>query len=196
MQLSIPSPNPPQKDRVPLPPRRSQRNQTPAVDLAHVPGLIRAPVPWRRGARRRQPCQRAFEGTPDPEKKKKKRESRWQRGMTPPMHCTCSPPPPRHPPPPCAPIQPVSNGTLRCGGFEVEECLNAAPVHAASHHKAPRGTTRAPPTHFFVTNRGKPTPTPPLPANSLPLLCFTKKTAGRPTNKTKTKLQIRATTST
>lgn len=24
--------------------------------------------------------------------RKKKRESRWQRGMTPPMHCTCSPP--------------------------------------------------------------------------------------------------------
>lgn len=138
-------------------------------------------MPWRRGARRRQPCQRAFEGTPDPEKKKK-RESRWQRGMTPPMHCTCSPPPPRHPPPPCAPIQPVSNGTLRCGGFEVEECLNAAPVHAASHHKAPRGTTGAPPTHFFVTNRGEPTPSPLSPPTPSPCCASPKKQlAGRQT---------------
>lgn len=75
--------------RLPLSHRRSQRSQTPALDLAHVPGLIRVVVPWRRGARRRLPCQRAFKGTPDPDKKK--RESRWQRGMTPPMHCTCSP---------------------------------------------------------------------------------------------------------
>lgn len=160
MQLSIPAP--------PLL-SRSQRSQTPAVDSAHVPGLIPVGSPWRRGARRRQPCQRAFKGTPDP-RRKKKRESRWQRGMTPPMHCTCSP---QAAPRslllllrlPGLPFNQCPMGAS--GGFELEECLNAAPVHAASHHKAPEGPPGPPPTHFFVTNRGK--------VPTLPLLCATKK---------------------
>lgn len=37
--------------------------------------------------------------------------------------------------PPSASIQPVSREIS--GGFEVEECLNAGLVHAASRHKVP-----------------------------------------------------------
>lgn len=58
------------------PAQRSQKRQTPAVDLAHVLGLIRIVVPWRRGAARpargacrHEACQRAFK-EPGPRKGK------------------------------------------------------------------------------------------------------------------------------
>lgn len=58
------------------PAQRSQKRQTPAVDLAHVLGLIRIVVPWWRGAARlargacrHEACQRAFK-EPGPRKGK------------------------------------------------------------------------------------------------------------------------------
>lgn len=94
--------------------------------------------------------------------------------MTPPMHCTCSPQ--ATPPPPLLLRLP---GLLfnqcpmgACGGFEVEECLNAAPVHAASHHKAPEGRP-GPRRHTFSSQTE--VKSRPSPLSAPPLLCTIKK---------------------
>lgn len=121
---SSPSPPPPPPSHA-----HSQKRQTPMVDSAHVRGLIQIVVPWwrgtvrlARGACRHEACQRAFK-EPRPRKRKQ-----MAAGITTLMDCTCSPPRT----PPSAPIQPVSRKPS--GGFEVEECLNAGLVHAASDH--------------------------------------------------------------
>lgn len=113
-------------------PAISQKSQTPTVDSAHVRGSVWIVVPWwrvmvrlARGACHCEACQRAFKEL------RPRKIKQMAAGITPLMDCTCSPP---HTPP-SAPIQPVSKKPS--GGLEVEECLNAGLVHAASDHKIP-----------------------------------------------------------
>lgn len=130
-------------------PAVSQKSQTPMVDSAHVQGLIRILVPWwrvtvrlARGACHCEACQRAFKEL------RPRKIKQMAVGITPLMDCTCSPP---HTPP-SAPIQPVSKKPS--GGLEVEECLNAGLVHAASDHKVPADSrTMQPISQHTPTNR-------------------------------------------
>lgn len=169
------SPNP--RKTPPLPRQRSQRSLTLAVDSAHVPGLIRVVVPWRRGARRRQPCQRAFKGTLDPQKKGKQMAAGNDPARA--LHLFS---PGNHPRLPGLLFNQWPIGAS--GGFEVEECLNAAPVHAASHHKAPEGLP-GPRRHTF-SSQTEVNPPPPTPSSPPPVVHH-HETAGRLTNTTTNK---------
>lgn len=137
-------------------------------------------MPWRRGARRRQPCQRAFKGTLDPQKKGKQMAAGNEPARA--LHLFS--------PGNLLPLLILlllrrrpellfNQWPMRASrGFEVEECLNAAPVHAASHHKAPEGLA-GPRRHTFSSRtevKARPSP-----LSTLPLLCTKKQLAGRQT---------------
>lgn len=128
---SSPSPSPPPPTLSPSH-AQLQKNQPPTVDSAHVQGLIWAVVPWwrstvrlARGACRHEPCQRAFK---EPKHRKRKQ---MEAGITP-THAV-------HLFPPCTPSHSSYSTSVQktSAGFEVEECLNAGLVHAASDHKVP-----------------------------------------------------------